>query len=117
VKKINRPRGTCWGCYYQPGVKELYPSTSKYASRGVGNTTKQSALPAEPTKAEPGSEEKIRVMCARVRRGESVSHPDDVMIGAASEPWTVPTAHAYSREPHLSTKHTACGRRPVEDMN
>ena len=34
---VNRPRGLCWTCYYTPGVRELYPSGSKYARRGVGN--------------------------------------------------------------------------------
>ena len=29
--KVNRPRGLCWSCYYTPGVKEQFPSTSKYA--------------------------------------------------------------------------------------
>lgn len=32
--KVNRPRGLCWACYYTPGVKELYPVTSKYAPKG-----------------------------------------------------------------------------------
>ena len=31
----NRPRGLCWSCYYTPGVREKYPSTSKFARRGV----------------------------------------------------------------------------------
>lgn len=30
-RKANRPRGLCWRCYYAPGVKALYPSTSKHA--------------------------------------------------------------------------------------
>ena len=44
--KVNRPRGLCWSCYYTPGVKELYPSTSKYARRGIGNFTGKAPLPA-----------------------------------------------------------------------
>ncbi len=27
---VNRPLGLCWHCYYCPGVRALYPSTSKY---------------------------------------------------------------------------------------
>ena len=42
--KVNRPRGLCWSCYYTPGVKEQYPSTSKYARRGVGNFTGNAPL-------------------------------------------------------------------------
>ncbi|GIW81518.1 MAG: hypothetical protein KatS3mg105_3325 [Gemmatales bacterium] len=33
--------------------------------------------PAQPTDAEPGSEEKIAVMAARAARGEALFHPDD----------------------------------------
>ena len=44
--KVNRPRGLCWSCYYTPGVKELYPSTSKYARRGVGNFTGNGGIEA-----------------------------------------------------------------------
>lgn len=29
----NRPRGLGWACFYTPGVRDLYPSTSKYAAR------------------------------------------------------------------------------------
>ncbi len=30
---VSRPRGLCWGCYYTPGVRDLYPITSKFARR------------------------------------------------------------------------------------
>ena len=33
---------------------------------------------SEPTNALPGSEEKIEVMAERLRRGETLLHPDDV---------------------------------------
>jgi hypothetical protein len=33
---VNRPRGLCWPCWYIPGVRALYPSTSKYANRRQG---------------------------------------------------------------------------------
>lgn len=29
---VSRPRGLCWACYYTPGVKSLYPSTSKHGA-------------------------------------------------------------------------------------
>ncbi len=34
-RRVNRPRGLCWQCYYAPGVKDLYPSTSKFASKSA----------------------------------------------------------------------------------
>lgn len=32
TKFANRPRRLCWGCYNLPGVRDLYPSTSKFAT-------------------------------------------------------------------------------------
>src|SRR5262249_29501482 len=57
--KSNRPRGLCWSCYYTPGVRDLYPSTSKFARRGVGNFNGRSKLPPCPTDALPGTPEKV----------------------------------------------------------
>lgn len=39
-RRVNRPRGLCWVCFYTPGVRERYPVGSKYAPK------------AEPTAAE-----------------------------------------------------------------
>lgn len=75
--KVNRPRGLCWSCYYNPGVKEMYPSTSKFAHRGTGNFTGIVAEPVAATEALPGTEEKIRILAARVARRESLWHRDD----------------------------------------
>lgn len=33
ARPVHRPRGLCWTCYYAPGVRDLYPVTSKYAKR------------------------------------------------------------------------------------
>lgn len=78
--KVNRPRGLCWSCYYKPGVRDKYPSTSKYARRGHGNITGTPPEPVRATDAEPGSEEKIRVLAERVRRRESLWHPEDARV-------------------------------------
>lgn len=75
-KEVIRPRGLCWTCYYTPGLKDHYPSTSMFARRGVG-IDGRGQIPAEPTDAPPGSEDKIRVMEERAARGESLFHPDD----------------------------------------
>jgi hypothetical protein len=75
--KVNRPRGLCWGCYYTPGIKEQYPSTSKYARRGVGNSTSRSPLPPLPTTAPPGSPQKLRVLEERARLHQALFHPFD----------------------------------------
>lgn len=76
VLPCNRPRGLCWGCYYSPGVADLYPPTSKYARRGVTNFSGAAAL-GEPTRALPGTPEKVAVMEGRAAAGLSIFHPLD----------------------------------------
>jgi hypothetical protein len=83
--RSNRPRGLCWSCYYTPGVRELYPSTSKFARRGVGDFNGRTARPATPTQASPGSEEKILVLMERARLGQSLWHPDDAPMDRESQ--------------------------------
>jgi len=80
----NRPRGLCWSCYYKPGVRDLYPSTSKFARRGVVDFCGKARLP-EPTTALPGSPEKVPVLEERARLGLCLWHPLDARLeqGAA----------------------------------
>jgi hypothetical protein len=78
--RVCRPRGLCWSCYYKPGVRELYPSTSKYGRRGLGNFNGSAPLPAFPTKATPGSEEKLAILAERARMKQSLWHPDDAGV-------------------------------------
>lgn len=77
----SRPRGLCWSCYYAPGIRDRYKSESKFGNRGFGNHNKaEPPLPAEPTRAPPGTPEKMDVMRDRAARGEAIFHPDDVTI-------------------------------------
>jgi hypothetical protein len=78
--KANRPRGLCWSCYYTPGVRDLYPSTSKFARRGVSDFNGRTRLPAEPTSALPGTPEKVAVLMERARQGVSLWHPLDATL-------------------------------------
>ena len=80
--RSNRPRGLCWSCYYTPGVRDLYPSTSKYARRGVGDFNGKTRLPAQPTSALPGTAEKVAILEERARLGLSLWHPLDARIDA-----------------------------------
>jgi hypothetical protein len=77
--KSNRPRGLCWSCYYTPGVRDLYPSTSKFARRGVADFYGKTRLP-EPTRALPGSPEKVAVLEERASLGQALWHPLDARI-------------------------------------
>ncbi len=83
--KVNRPRGLCWSCYYTPGVRDRYPSTSKYARRGLANSPGPLPLPAAATAARPGTEEKIAVLAERVRRREALWHPNDAKLNPDRE--------------------------------
>src|SRR5436309_7666683 len=78
--KSNRPRGLCWSCYYTPGVRDLYPSTSKFARRGVSDFNGRVQLPARPTEALPGSPAKVAVLEERARLGLSLWHPGDAPL-------------------------------------
>lgn len=69
-----RPRGLCWRCYYTPGVKDLYPVTSKFAPR---TAPKPATTLCKPTTTLPGTEEKIKVLAERVQRCEKLWHPAD----------------------------------------
>jgi hypothetical protein len=80
AKPANRPRGLCWGCYYNPGVLALYPSTSKYARQGVGNGFRCGAALPERTDALPGTEDKIAVLARRAAAGLALHHPDDPVL-------------------------------------
>jgi hypothetical protein len=75
--RVNRPRGLCWSCYRKPGVKGLYPPTSKYASRGLNDFCRRAPLPPAPTPHPPGSAGKVEAMAARALAGEELFHPRD----------------------------------------
>lgn len=137
-KYVNRPRGLCWSCYYSPGMLDRYPSTSKYARRGVGNVCGNRPAPAAPTEAEPGSEEKVRVLTERAARHEQLWHPADrrtdgpplefPMIreslngdhnAAAAEAPACPQCRTAYRNPgykrcHVCNPPKAGGRRPKQ---
>lgn len=74
---VSRPRGLCWTCYYRPGVREQYPSTSKFGRRGVGNFCGQGAAPHLPTSALPGTPDKVAVLEDRASKRQELWHPQD----------------------------------------
>ena len=74
ARNVNRPRMLCWACFYTPGVRDLYPITSKYGRRGTPN---RSGVPCEPTAALPGTPEKAAVVERRPHAGQELWHPGD----------------------------------------
>ena len=86
-RTVSRPRGLCWGCYYTPGVKDLYPSTSIYARRGVGNFYGNAPLAPVPTSAAPGTPEKLAVLEQRAKNKQAIYHPADARYEGDPRPW------------------------------
>ncbi len=84
VVEANRPRGLCWSCYYTPGIRSRYPSTSIYARRGLDDFYGAGAMPVGPTRALPGSQEKVQVLMDRARRRQTLWHPGDAPMDAES---------------------------------
>jgi hypothetical protein len=78
--RSNRPRGLCWSCYYTPGVREQYPSTSKFARRGVSDFNGRASLAAQPCPYLPGTPEKVAVLEERARLGLALWHPLDATL-------------------------------------
>lgn len=81
--RSNRPRGLCWSCYYTPGVRDLYPSTSKFARRGIDDFNGRASLPSRATRARPGTPEKVAVLEQRACLKQALWHPDDAPFNGA----------------------------------
>jgi len=79
-KPVARPRGLCWPCYYRPGVRECYPSVSKFARHGLGTGNRRPAPPAQPTTALPGSQEKLEVLQQRAGLRQELWHSGDATV-------------------------------------
>jgi hypothetical protein len=73
----NRPRGLCWNCYYTPGLRDRYVSTSKYGYRADPDFNGRPRLADVPTSALPGTPEKVAVLAERARARLALFHPDD----------------------------------------
>ncbi|MCS6852739.1 MAG: hypothetical protein NZ700_16400, partial [Gemmataceae bacterium] len=78
--RATRPRGLCWTCYYKPAIREKYPSTSRFARRGLGTGNGPVGRPPMPTRALPGTPEKIEVLTERARRRQELWHKDDATL-------------------------------------
>ena len=89
--KVNRPLGLCWTCYYRPGVREQYPTLSRFANRGIGDEYKPVVRPPRRTDALPGTPEKLAVIAERVRMGWTVDHPDDPCLAPKPKELQAPT--------------------------
>ncbi len=81
---VNRPRGLCWSCYYTPGLRNRYPSTSKFARHGVLDFFGPVRRARTPTQARPGSPEKVAILEQRARLCQELWHPFDAPLDRES---------------------------------
>jgi hypothetical protein len=82
--RANRPRSLCWTCYYTPGIRDRFPSTSKFARRGVDDFYGKASLAPAPTTALPGTPEKVAILAERARQRQALWHPLDAPIVTAN---------------------------------
>ena len=73
----HRPYGLCRTCYDTPAVRGLYAPAKRVQVYGLGRDNNHRPLPAEPTRARPGTPEKIDVLGRRAEKGEALFHPLD----------------------------------------
>jgi hypothetical protein len=73
----SRPRGLCWTCYQTLDIREQYASMSKFGRRGVLDFCGSGYLPEAPTRAMPGSPEKVMILEQRASRRQALWHPLD----------------------------------------
>jgi hypothetical protein len=68
----SRSRGLCWTCYYTPGVRQRYPSTSKFGHWADNHG--RAIVPCRPTAAQPGTPEKVAVLARRAALHQELWH-------------------------------------------
>ncbi len=77
-KRVNRPLGLCWSCYYTPGVRVQYGGQASLEKR---DDYSQSKTPRQTLSSLPGSTERIRALRERVLRGEATWRKGDAGFG------------------------------------
>jgi hypothetical protein len=76
-------RGLCRVCYAMPKVRLMYPTNQTYGRKlGHGVSGATAKPPKEPTKNQPGSEERLAELEAQAKAGHGLFHRDD------REQWT-----------------------------
>lgn len=70
----HRPRQLCWACYYNPAIIQQY-SPTRVDGYGTGNVVAKQ--PRRATSKKPGTRDKVAILMARAKRGESLFHVRD----------------------------------------
>lgn len=82
----NRPRGLCWTCSTDQGIRSQYRSDNPCGRRGVLDRQGRVPQPLEPCLALPGTPEKVAALEGRAQRGESLWHEGDLRCWHLAEP-------------------------------
>lgn len=79
-------------------LERYNPTTIFDAIKRYGHDEDFEGIPDDrfqPTRAIPGSEEKIKVFQRRVELGHPLYHQDDLHAGPPAVPWEVPVAQTW----------------------
>jgi hypothetical protein len=71
--RVLRGRGLCGRCWNEPGVREQYSRGCDWSE--MGNPQKLRRPLPPPTRALPGTREKVEVLEERARLGQQLFHP------------------------------------------
>jgi hypothetical protein len=80
-----RSRGLCDPCYCDPVIRQAYPPLSNHSRLVEHDFLGAAADPAEPTRATPGSPEKIDVLTARAGQRLTLWNPADAVVDELAE--------------------------------
>lgn len=102
-----RRRGLCSADYYQPDIRKLYPSKSKFGQWAgtKPDVNGRVAKPEREVEALPGSDEKIRILQDRAGKKEELHHRLDGIFSPI-EKW----CNAL-HQPSLAAKITTLRKR------
>src|SRR5947208_13903733 len=68
----NRPRRLCMRCYARPDVRARFPVICRFRRLGVPDYFGASKPASAPTRALPGTREKLMDLAERARRGQAL---------------------------------------------
>jgi hypothetical protein len=95
------------------GLRDQYPSMSKFARRGVGNFAGSAPLPPCPTPALPGAPEKLAVLEERARLKLSLWHPEDAGVAGGRTHRSSVQCRSSSSSRSRSGRNTSAGICPT----
>jgi hypothetical protein len=96
ARPVNRLRGLCWICYYTPGLREQFASTSKFARGSPVKDSHRQRLEPTPTGTLPRTESKFAELARRAAAGLSLFSSADAVIGDET---VVPRQQSYESKP------------------